>query len=189
MGNLRIGKTLEEVNEMMAMRNRWEAKSLLAALCSVVAVLATASMAAGQGPLSSSTASTDRSYCVDMGYLYRTAPGINNGQGFCQFDGSWCDAHSFATGSCGTINSGFLNPYGYYYPYYYNAYYPYGLNYGGSIASCSSYNGSVQTIHTPYGDFDQCVLPDGRAIDLYGLHNGYPGDVWYSTAYSFLNPP
>jgi hypothetical protein len=169
------------------MRNQWKAKSLLAALC-FVAVLATASMAAGQGYPSSSNASTDRSYCVDLGYLYRTDPGINNGQGFCQFDSSWCDAHAFATGKCGTTTSGFFNPYGYYYPYY-SAYYPYGPNHGGLVASCSRYNGSVQTIHTPYGDVDQCVLPNGMVMDLYGLYNGYLADSWYRTAYSFLNPP
>jgi len=175
-------------NEMIGKLNKWRSGALLVGLC-FVAVLATASLVAGQGSPSSSTSSSDRSYCVGMGYLYRTDPGINNGQGFCQFGNGWCDAHAFASGSCGASNSGFFNPYGYYYPYYYSTYYPFGLNYGGSINSCRSYGGSVQSIHTPYGDVDECVFPNGRTMDLYGLYNGYLGDVWYNYAYSFLNPP
>jgi putative hemolysin len=182
MGDLWNGKALEEAKEMKSMRNNWDAKYFLAALC-FVAVLATASTAAGQSP--QANASADKSYCVGMGYLYRTDLGINNGQGFCQFDGTWCDAHAFATGKCGASTSGFFNPYGNYYPYY-NPYYLYGPNYGGSIASCSSYGGRMETIHTPYGDFDRCVLPNGGTVDLYGLSES---EAWYREAYSFLNSP
>jgi len=180
--------------------NKWKLGFLLAGLC-VVVILATVLTVAGQGTYSSgsnapvssastpSTSSSDRAYCVGSGYLYRTAPGINNGQGFCQFGGnSWCDAHLFAIGSCSPSTYGFYNPYGYYYPYYYSTY-PYGQNYGGSITSCQDYGGSMETIHTPYGDVDQCVLPNGSVMNPYGLYNGYLGDNWNYWAYSFLNAP
>jgi len=189
-----------EIKKMTGRFNKWKLGFLFAGLC-VVVVLATVLTVAGQStyslgsnaPVSSasnpSTSSSDRAYCVGSGYLYRTAPGINNGQGFCQFGGnSWCDAHTFATGSCSPSTYGFYNPYGDYYPYYYSAY-PYGQNYGGSINSCQDYGGSVETIHTPYGDVDQCVLPNGSVMNPNGLYNGYLGDNWNYWAYSFLNAP
>ncbi len=165
---------------------------LLAAIC-LVMVLATSSAFAGQVSPSSSTSSSDRAYCVGSGYLYRTAPGTNNGQGICQFGNIWCDAHAFASGLCRPSTYGFTNSYGNYYPYYYGTYYPYGLNYGGSINSCRSYGGSVQSVHTPYGDVETCVSPSGTTMDLsglyFGLYNGYLGNVWYDYASSFLNQP
>jgi hypothetical protein len=74
----------------------------------------------------SSATGSDRTYCVGMGYLYRTTPGVNGGLPICQFsDYSWCDANAFPTGKCGTstIADGFCNSYGNYYPYFYD--YPY----------------------------------------------------------------
>lgn len=182
--------------------NNWKLGFLFAGLC-IVAILATALTVAGQGTYSSgsnapvssasttSTSGSDRAYCVGAGYLYRTAPGINNGQGFCQFGGnSWCDAHTFATGSCSPSTYGFNNPYGYYYPYYYGIY-PSGLNYGGSIASCQDYGGRIESIHTPYGDVNQCVYPNGSPMNFYGYgpYDGYLGDNWYYYAYNYLNSP
>jgi hypothetical protein len=185
--------------------NKWKLGFLFAGLCTVV-ILATVLTVAGQGTYSSgsypsvssasgssastpSTSSSDRAYCVGLGYLYRSAPGINNGQGFCQFGGnSWCDAHTFATGSCSPSSYGFSNPYGNYYPYYYSAY-PYGQNYGGSINSCQDYGGSMQSIHTPYGDVNECVYPNGSPMNSYGPYDGYLGDNWYYYAYNYLNSP
>ena len=185
--------------------NRWKLGFLFTGLC-IVVILASALTVAGQGTYSSgsypsvssasgsmastqSTSSSDRAYCVGLGYLYRTAPGIDNGQGFCQFGGnSWCDAHTFATGSCSPSSYGFHNPYGYYYPYYYSAY-PYGQNDGGSINSCQDYGGRVESIHTPYGDVNECVYPNGSAMNFYGPNDGYLGDNWYYYAYNYLNSP
>jgi putative hemolysin len=178
---------------MISKSNQWKREFLLTGFC--FAVVASIMLIAegqvsynlGSSTQGTSTTSSDRAYCIGSGYLYRTDPAINNGQGFCQFDGSWCDAHAFATGSCGASTSGFFNPYGYYYPYYYSVYYPSGMNY--STNSCSSYGGSIQTIHTPYGDVDRCILPNGNVLDLNGLYDGYLGDSWYYWAYSFLNAP
>lgn len=210
MGSLRVDKTVVRGKNMTGKLNTWKMRFLFAGLC-VALVLSSATTAAGQGTYSSgsypqfssasgspapaaSSSSSDRAYCVGQGYLYRTAPGINNGQGFCQFGGiSWCDAHAFATGSCSPSSYGFYNRYGYYYPYYYSVY-PYGLNYGGSINSCQDFGGSVKSIHTPYGDVNECVYPNGNVMDIYsgfygGPYDGYLGDNWNYFAYSFLNSP
>ena len=147
-------------------------------------------------PVSSSSGS-DRTYCVSMGYLYRTTPGVNGGQPICQFsDYSWCDANAFSTGKCGASvgTNGFYNPYGNYYPYFYdypnyNGYsYP-GVTPGGSIDACTSRGGVVSSVHTPYGDVDVCKFPNGNTMDLYGMYNGIQGDNWYYYAYNYLNAP
>jgi putative hemolysin len=138
-----------------------------------------------------STSESDRAYCVKMGYLYRTTPSINGGQPICQFsDYSWCDANAYATGKCGQVfsSNGFYNPYGIYYPYYYN--YPSeGYTPGRTISACYDRGGRVQNVHTPYGDVDMCVFPDGSMMDINGLYNRLLGDDWQYYAYSFLNAP
>jgi putative hemolysin len=144
-----------------------------------------------------SSSGSDRTYCVSMGYLYRTSPGINGGQPICQFsDYSWCDASDFATGKCSANigANGFYNPYGNYYPYfyeypYYNGYYYSGLTPGESIDACTSAGGTISSVHTPYGDVDVCKLPNGDIIDLYGMYSGILGDNWYYHAYNWLNAP
>lgn len=155
------------------------------------------SAAYGSAAPASSTSSSDRTYCVSMGFLYRTNPGVNNNQPICQIsDISWCDANAFATGKCGatTSTNGFYNPYGIYYPYYYD--YPYysGYSYPGqtpgqSIDACTSAGGNVSTVHTPYGDVDVCKFPNGNIMDLYGMYDGLLGDNWYYYAYNYLNSP
>lgn len=155
------------------------------------------SAVSGSAP-ATSTASSDRTYCVSMGYLYRTTPGVNGGQPICQFsDYSWCDANAFATGKCGATNSanGFYNPYGTYYPYFYD-YYPYssgnyypGQTPGQAIDACTSAGGNITSVHTPYGDVDVCKFPNGSIMDLYGMYNGLLGDNWYYYAYNYLNAP
>ena len=153
-------------------------------------------VSASTAPVSSSSGS-DRTYCVSMGYLYRTTPGVNGGQPVCQFsDYSWCDANSFTTGKCGANvgSNGFYNPYGNYYPYFndypYSSGYSYpGLTPGQSIDACTSRGGSVSSVHTPYGDVDVCKFPNGNIMDLYGMYNGLLGDNWYYSAYNYLNAP
>lgn len=154
------------------------------------------SATSGSGALVSTTPSSDRAYCVRMGYLYRTNAGVNNGQPICQFsDYSWCDANAYATGKCGLGNSatGFYNPYGIYYPYLYD--YPYYYNYpyimtpGQSINACTNAGGNVSSVHTPYGDVDVCKFPNGNIMNLYGAYNGLLGDSWYYYANNYLNAP
>jgi putative hemolysin len=145
----------------------------------------------------SSTSGSDRTYCVSMGYLYRTNPGVNGNQPICQLsDYSWCDANAFATGKCGASigATGFNNSYGNYYPYFYD--YPYSNNYpytgttpGAAIDACTGSGGNVTNVHTPYGDVDVCKFPNGNIMDLNGLYNGFSGDKWYYYAYNFLNAP
>ncbi len=156
---------------------------LLAWLCAAVFLTAGVSSVDGQ--------SSDETYCVDSGYLYRTIQGVNNGQGICQFtDYTWCDAHAFATGQCNVNSFGFYNPYGYYYPYsnFYGASYS-GLTPGEAIDSCTNSGGQVESVHTPYGDVDVCAFPGGRTVDLYRLYNGALGNYWPYYAYSWLNSP
>lgn len=142
-----------------------------------------------------SSPSSDRTYCVSMGYLYRTTPGVNGGQPICQFsDYSWCDANAYATGKCGANvgSNGFTNPYGYYYPYFYDYPYSNGYSYltpGQSVDACFGAGGKVSSVHTPYGDVDVCKLPNGNIMNLYGMYNGLLGDNWYYSAYNFLNAP
>ncbi len=141
--------------------------------------------------LQSNGQSSDENYCVSSGYLYRAVPGINDGQGICQFtDNTWCDAQAFATGQCKVNYYGFSNPYGLYYPYSYFYGVPYAeLTPGDAIDSCTNNGGKVESLHTPYGDVDVCSFPDGRIVDLYGHYNGVLGDYWPYYAYSWLNTP
>lgn len=139
-------------------------KFLFAGIC-IVIILATVLPVVGQSnmysigahtPVSSvsgsdvsnpSTTSSDRSYCVGLGYLYKTSPSLNGGMGICQFpDGTWCDAHELFEGNCGPAPL-FLN---------------------------RLYGGSTYYVHTVYGDVPVRVLPDGRVIESdYGGVDGW----------------
>lgn len=157
---------------------------LFAWSCIMILLAASVLTAAGQG---SDTASQDRAFCVGTGQLYRTTPMLNMGQPICQFpDGSWCDAHAFATGQC---SQGFYNP------YFYNT--PQGtLDAAAASRMCRSSGGRVESVHTPYGDVDLCVFPDGSSVDLRALYNGASGiyngtlrNDWFNYAYYWLNAP
>jgi putative hemolysin len=172
---------------------------LLAGLCFTLFIACMPSIAAGQ---TLDTSGPDRAYCVSMGYLYTSSPGVNGGKGVCQFpDNTWCDAHAFFIGNCSKANSA-------YNPYFYND--PQGaLDIADATKACQSQGGRTQNVHTPYGDVNLCVFPDGTSIDLRGLYNGayrgyyygpygtqnginnriYGGNSWYYWAYSWLNAP
>lgn len=151
----------------------------------------------------SGTPAQDSAYCVGQGFNYAVIPGVNGNQPICQFtDNTWCDAHSFATGTC--------NPYppSYYNPYSFNTTQS-ALDIADETAQCQRMGGGTRTVHTPYGDVDLCVFPDGSSVDLRSLNSnnvlgGYPGsgpayvspispfyggDNWYYYAYSWLNAP
>ncbi|MDD1752642.1 MAG: DUF333 domain-containing protein [Methanotrichaceae archaeon] len=114
-------------------------------------------------------------YCVQMGYLYKTTPTLNNGQPICQFTKTtWCDANAFYTGQC----TGSYNPYGLPNPY---------ATYYGYPSSAS--------VHTPYGDVPANV-PYGGYIYVtepyyYGgwSETGAEQAAWMYGAISFLNAP
>ena len=149
----------------------------------------------------------ESNYCVAMGYLYTTNPTLNGGRGVCVFsDNTYCDAHLFYTGNCSPSPYISYNPYVYYNPYV-ETYNPYlsnvtltGLDLAEATSSCRVSGGIVQSVHTPYGDVDMCVFPDGSSVDLRDLYyNTFGGptgtyygpysDNWFYTAYAFLNSP
>jgi len=153
------------------------ARLLLLGLCLSVLLAACALSAAGQGtyqPISSATQAAntsgpDRSYCVSLGYLYATNPGVNGGKPICQFpDGSSCDAHAFFTGNCSGL--GLASPYN---PTFYSS--QGALDIAAGTAECQRLGGEVQNVHTPYGDVDLCILPGGNTMDLRALANGVSG--------------
>ena len=192
------------------------ARLLLLGLCLSVLLAACALSAAGQGtyqPISSATQAADtsgpdRAYCVSNGYLYTSNPAVNGGKPICLFpDGSSCDAHAFFTGNCSGV--GLASPYN---PTFYGNGQG-ALDIAAGTKECQRLGGGVQSVHTPYGDVDLCVLPGGNTMDLRELANGvygnygtypygaypyrtYPyysygpyGDNWYYWAYSWLNAP
>jgi putative hemolysin len=119
------------------------------------------------------------SYCVQMGYLYRSSPGLNGGQGVCEFpDKTWCDAQAYYMGQCGpSLSPNFM---------------PYSESTRSISASalCSNAGGRLESVHTPYGDVILCVFPDGRTCDIQSLSNGMcGGDGWFRYAQSWLNAP
>lgn len=145
-------------------------------LLALLAVMMPLSLAEGYN------AGSAQGYCVQMGYLYRTAPAMNNGQGVCQFpDGTWCDAQSFYSGQCGPSLLPQPVP-GYYYT---------GSPVGATASSlCQARGGTLQSVHTPYGDVTLCVFPDGSTCDLQSLYSGTCGrDVWFNYAYNWLRAP
>ncbi len=154
------------------------ARALLASFC-ILAFLFTSQNVVAQGSASDSA----RSYCVSMGYLYKTSPGINGGQGVCEFpDKSWCDAEAYRSGKCERILSPRIYPE-----------YAYGSD-GRYVASadqlCRGSGGRLQSVHTPYGDVTLCVFPNGGTCDLQSLARGACGiDPWRVYARSWLDAP
>ncbi|MDD1762028.1 MAG: DUF333 domain-containing protein [Methanothrix sp.] len=129
--------------------------------------------------------STDsaRTHCVSSGYLYRTSPSLNGGQGICSFpDNSWCDANEFYNGSCGPSLSPNIVP-------------GYAIVTGSTGTPsvqdiCRSSGGRMKSVHTPYGDIAMCVFPDGTTCDAKAISEGRCGaDYWTIYAQSWLNAP
>lgn len=120
-------------------------------------------------------ADPNSAYCVKMGYLYRTTPSLNDGNGICQFpDGTWCDAHEFFKGDCR--------------PASYASYGSFSMRRPVDASSmCSQYGGRIHYVHTIYGDVPLCVLPDGSTIEL-APYSGL-SDAWAHYAYNWLNAP
>ena len=155
------------------------AGALLAGLC-IMAFLIVSLM-----PVLAQSSDSDpaRSYCVKMGYLYKTSPGTNGGQGICEFpDKAWCDAQAYYSGTCNRVLS----------PHIYPAY-VYGSD-GRYVAPaaqlCLGRGGNLQSVHTPYGDVTMCVFPDGGTCDLQSLARGTCGtDYWSVYARSWLDAP
>ncbi len=119
------------------------------------------------------------SYCVKMGYLYRSSPGINGGQGICEFpDKTWCDAQAYYTGRCGpSLSPNFVSI-------------PYSTQGISASTLCSNAGGWLESVHTPYGDVTVCTFPNGRTCDIQSLYNGMcGGDNWFRYANSWLNAP
>lgn len=147
--------------------------SILALLCLGTVCCATAQV------------STDpaRTHCVSSGYLYRTSPSLNGGQGICSFpDNSWCDANEFYQGSCGPSLSPNIVP-------------GYAFETGSTKAAsmqeiCLASGGKIKSVHTPYGDINVCVFPDGTTCDAKAISEGRCGaDYWMIYAQSWLNAP
>jgi len=156
-----------------------KSRALLALLCAL-ALLGLILPAVAQDSSSDSA----RTYCVKMGYLYRASPGINSGQGVCEFpDKTWCDAQAYYQGTCSRVLS----------PNIYPAY-VYGTS-GQPISSgealCQSSGGSLRSVHTPYGDVTLCVFPNGRTCDIRSLVSGSCNgvDSWTVYARSWLDAP
>jgi len=154
------------------------ARALLASLC-IMAFLFASPHVMGQG----SAPDSARSYCVSMGNLYKTSPGINGGQGVCEFpDRSWCDAQAYYKGTCDRVLSPHIYPD-----------YVYGSD-GRYVASttqlCQGSGGRLRSVHTPYGDVTLCVFPNGGTCDLQSLARGTCGiDYWRVYARSWLDAP
>ncbi len=150
--------------------------ALLVSLC-ILAFMFTISQVAAQ--------ETDpaRSYCVSMGYLYKTSPGINGGQPICEFpDKSWCDAQAFYNGNCERHLSPRI------YPEY--AYSSDGRYVASAEQLCRNSGGRLQSVYTPYGDVTMCVFPNGATCDLQSLARGNcGGDYWRVYARSWLDAP
>jgi len=159
------------------MRNgikKWTASLLVVGLC----ILAFLAIGLPQAAAEGSAADAVHSHCVQMGYLYKSSPGMNNGQGICEFpDKTWCDAQAFYAGQCSPRpspnllpSSGSLSP--------------------SASTLCRNAGGHLQNVHTPYGDVTLCVFPNGRTCDIQSLYNGMcGGDGWLNYAQSWLNAP
>lgn len=151
------------------------AVSGMAGLCILALMAAVIPLAAAQ----SASEEAAHSYCVKMGYLYRTSPSMNNGQGVCEFpDKTWCDAQAYHAGRCGpSLSSNALTR-------------PYITSSISDQALCSRNGGRLESVHTPYGDVMLCVFADGRACDIQSLRSGRcGGDNWLRYAESWLNAP
>jgi len=132
----------------------------------------------------------DCAHCVNNGYVCTKLPEVNDNEPICQFpDGSYCDAHQYFIEACSSPEVP-LNPFG----FYNNP--QGGLDLADATKTCNKYGGAVTTMHTPYGDANICVFPNGQSIDLPGLNRltslGRPQQeqaIWYMEAYNFLNGP
>ncbi len=126
-----------------------------------------------------SDADPAHSYCVQMGYLYRSSDDMNGGQGICEFpDKTWCDAQAFYAGQCGPRLSPNLmtGPENIWTP--------------SASTLCQNSGGRLESVHTPYGDVTLCVFPNGRTCDIQSLYNGMcGGDDWLRYARSWLDGP
>jgi len=122
------------------------------------------------------------SYCVKMGYLYRTSPGINGGQPICEFPNkAWCDAQAYYQGTCSPVLSPNIFPAYVYGPY---------DQYASPTQLCMGRGGYLQNVHTPYGDVTVCVFPNGEKCALQSLADGACGiDYWSAYARAWLDAP
>jgi putative hemolysin len=150
-------------------------------LLPVVGLCILALIAAGVPMVAADSSAEDaaHSYCVKMGYLYRSSPGLNGGQGVCEFpDKTWCDAKSYYMGQCGpSLSPNFMSR-------------PDSALSTSATTLCSNAGGRLDSVHTPYGDVAICVFPNGRTCDIQSLYNGQcGGDNWFRYAQSWLNAP
>jgi putative hemolysin len=180
---------------MTEKHNAREINALIIGLCigfllvnSVHAVDVVAA-ASKQGTILSSSG-PDCAHCVSNGYVCKKLPELNDNEPICQFpDGRWCDAHEFFIGNCSSSGT-FLNPFG-----FYNN--PQGaLDIADAAKTCNHYGGGVEMVHTPYGDSNICIFPNGQAIDLPQLNRltslpqrEQQQAIWNMEAYNFLNSP
>jgi hypothetical protein len=155
---------------------------LFVGLCTFVFIMAGTMNGLGQdvshvssGQTESSQSQAAHDYCVQLGYMYKTTPSLNNGQPICEFTKTtWCDADAFYSGNCTASNNpaGLPNPYATYY--------------SGSPPSAS--------VHTPYGDIPANVLYGGNIYVNDPYYGGYDEAgaeqaAWMYGAMSFLNAP
>lgn len=133
--------------------------------------------------LAEDSADQARSYCVRSGYLYRSSPAVNNGQGICVFpDNSWCDTQAFFQGTCSyNLKPNILPAY---------ASEPEAMWTQSAESICRGSGGYLKSVHTPYGDITICAFSDGRTCDLKSLAEGRcGGDMWLLYARSWLDAP
>jgi putative hemolysin len=176
MGGLRIGEALR--TEVLAMK-KFNSNLMMLGLSALALMLLFIPLSLAQDGASDAA----HAYCVKMGYLYKSSPGLNNGEGVCQFsDQSWCDAQAFYSGACGPRLNANAFPVQYYGP-------TMNVVSGDASQLCRSRGGTVRSVHTPYGDVLMCVFPDGTTCDLQALATGRCGDKWFTYAYNWLNAP
>ncbi len=126
-----------------------------------------------------SDADSARNYCVQMGYLYRSSPSTNDGQGVCEFpDKTWCDCQAYYQGQCSPrLSPNLMMGTG-------------GISAPTASTLCQNSGGRLESVHTPYGDVTLCVFPNGRTCDIQSLYNGMcGGDDWLRYTRSWLDGP
>jgi putative hemolysin len=141
----------------VVMRNSVK-KGMASLLVVMLCILAFLAILLPQSMAEGFAADAAHNYCVQMGYLYRSSPSMNNGQGICEFqDKTWCDAQAFYAGQCGP------------------RLYPSPISSSGSTLNpsasslCRNAGGHLENVHTPYGDVVLCVFPNGRTCDIQSL--------------------
>jgi putative hemolysin len=190
MGSVWISKALNGVKKMTGNFNIGKSGFKLAWIC-IVVLLSTCSLnVMGQVV---DTSGPDRAYCVGTGNLYATTPGVNNNRPICKFtDNTWCDAHSFFAGNCtGNSRPSYTKYASYTTPLS-------ALDLADVTKTCQTRGGQVQNVHTPYGDVNLCVFPDGSSVDLRSLSsavyrngiNGMPDNgIYYTPDNGIYNTP